>query len=77
MADQTEPTELNLICTDQTSRTFRQVGWQGFTGRFYSLGEDPSPTEKGGFMPLWIQAHCDPLVGHEVVVLPSAEDVTA
>lgn len=34
---------------------FRQVGWQGQTGRFYTLQEDPSLTEKGSFSPMYIQ----------------------
>lgn len=34
---------------------FRQVGWLGQTGRFYTLEEDPSRTEGGGFSPIFIQ----------------------
>lgn len=36
---------------------FRQIGWQGHSGLFYSLDEDPSLYEKGGFSPMWIQVH--------------------
>lgn len=67
-------TEMHLISTDQMNRTFRQVGWQGFTGRFYTLDEDPSQTEKGGFSPIWILAHAEPVVGIEVVTLPAVEE---
>jgi hypothetical protein len=34
---------------------FRQVGWQGHSGKFYVLGVDPSNSEKGGFSPIYIQ----------------------
>lgn len=34
---------------------FRQVGWLGQTGRFYTLEEDPHLTENGGFSPMFIQ----------------------
>lgn len=37
----------------------RQVGWLGHTGRMYSMIEDPSKTERGGFTPLLITAHGD------------------
>lgn len=37
----------------------RQVGWIGQSGAFYSLDEDPAPTEPGSFTPLWFVAHGD------------------
>ncbi len=40
--------------TDQRVH-FRQVGWQGQSGAFYSLDEDPSRFERGSFSPLYIQ----------------------
>jgi hypothetical protein len=41
------------------SITLRQVGWIGQSGDFYSLDENPSPTEPGSFAPLWFIAHSD------------------
>jgi hypothetical protein len=40
--------------TIEGQQTWRQVGWHGQTGAFYSLDEDPSPTEPGSFSPLWL-----------------------
>lgn len=37
----------------------RQVGWIGASGDFYTLDEDPSLTERGGFAPLLFVAHSD------------------
>lgn len=34
---------------------FRQVGWQGHSGTFYNMTQDPSTVEKGGFSPMYIQ----------------------
>ena len=39
--------------------TLRQVGWIGQSGDFYSLAENPSLTERGGFSPLWFVAYED------------------
>jgi hypothetical protein len=39
--------------------TMRQVGWIGQSGDFYSLDENPVPTEPGSFSPLWFVAHTD------------------
>lgn len=33
---------------------WRQVGWHGGSGFFYSLDEDPSRYEPASFQPLWI-----------------------
>ena len=32
----------------------RQAGWLGHSGRFYSLDEKPSQTERGGYGPVYI-----------------------
>lgn len=56
---QHEPgTEVSALVGDWR-QTLRQVGWQGQTGAFYSLDEDPSPFEPGSFSPLWVVAHSD------------------
>lgn len=34
---------------------FSQVGWLGQTGRFYTMAEDPTPTEPGSFTPMYVQ----------------------
>ena len=34
---------------------FRQIGWQGQTGRFYTMDENPKLTEPGSFTPMYIQ----------------------
>ena len=49
------------VVTYEDSRRciLRQVGWIGQTGDFYSLDEDPMPTEPSGFTPLWFVAHSD------------------
>lgn len=47
------------VADDKVSYVFRQVGWIGQSGDFYSLDEDPSPTEPGSFDPLWFIAHDD------------------
>lgn len=46
---------------DGIRHTMRQVGWLGQTGAFYSLDEDPKPTEPGSFGPLWFTAHAEKL----------------
>jgi len=50
-------TDLLIIDDEEPKRRviFRQVGWLGQTSRFYNLEEDPSKTEPGGFMPIFIQ----------------------
>ncbi len=50
--------------TAEADQTWRQVGWHGQTGDFYSLDEDPSPTEPGSFSPLWL------LIENEPPILP-------
>lgn len=43
-----------------TRLTYRQVGWLGHRdGAFYSLDEDPSQHEPGGWSPLHVLAHAD------------------
>lgn len=37
-----------------TVQTWRQIGWHGQTGAFYSLDERPVDHEPGSFEPLWI-----------------------
>lgn len=51
--------ELTLVQPNGIRRVFRQIGWHGQSGAFYSLGEDPSPYEPGSFSPLWLVAHVD------------------
>lgn len=55
--------EQTVVRTEPTGQrvrlVLRQVGWIGQTGDLYALGEDPSPTEPGGFGPLWFMAHGD------------------
>lgn len=50
-------TDLLVKDDEEPSRRviFRQVGWLGQTGRFYTLEEDPSRTERGGFAPIYRQ----------------------
>ena len=45
-------------------QVWRQIGWHGQSGAFYSLAEDPSRYEPGSFGPLWL------LVDDEPVILP-------
>jgi hypothetical protein len=35
-------------------QVWRQVGWHGQSGAFYSLSEDPKPHEPGSYSPLWV-----------------------
>lgn len=44
-----------LVVNEDPFTTFRQVGWLGQTGRFYSLEEVVEQTEPGGFSPVYIQ----------------------
>lgn len=48
------------ITTDERVMTFKQIGWHGQTGAFYSLDEDPSFHEPGSFSPLWVLVHNEP-----------------
>ena len=48
-----------IVHDDEYNYTLRQVGWIGQTGDFYTLDEDPSPSEPGSFQPLLIIAHSD------------------
>lgn len=43
-----------LTYTPARSQLWRQVGWHGQTGAFYTLDEDPSLYEPGSFSPLWV-----------------------
>jgi len=55
-----EQTVIDEWCDGRRYRlVLRQVGWIGQTGDFYTLDEDPSPTERGSFQPLLIIAHSD------------------
>lgn len=53
-------TGTEIITTgDGYRRTWRQVGWLGQTGAFYSLDETPQRYERGSFSPLYFIAHAD------------------
>jgi hypothetical protein len=45
----------DLVCEEGERVVWRQVGWRGFTDRFYSLEENPKLTEPGGWSPIYIQ----------------------
>jgi hypothetical protein len=45
--------------TSDHSYVFRQLGWLGQSGAFYSLDEKPSEHERGGWAPLYLLAHAD------------------
>lgn len=53
--------------TLEATQTWRQIGWHGQTGAFYSLDEKPSDHEPGSWGPLWI------LVDNEPPVLPDED----
>lgn len=53
--------------TLEGTQTWRQVGWHGGSGAFYSLDEDPKPHEPGSFSPLWV------LIGNERMESPLPE----
>ena len=55
-------TEERITYSAMNRQIWRQVGWLGFTGAFYALGEDPSPTERGGFSPIWQLVDDEPMV---------------
>ncbi len=46
--------EVRVTDTLESRQVWRQVGWHGQTGAFYSLDEDPSPYERGSYSPLWL-----------------------
>lgn len=46
---------------DGTRYIFRQIGWHGQSGAFYSLAEDPSKHEPGSFSPIWLPVDTEPL----------------
>lgn len=48
-----------VTTTDDYRQTWRQVGWLGQTGAFYSLDEKPHLTEPGSFSPLYFIAFAD------------------
>lgn len=58
---QSEPGPEKTTRTDTARQTWRQVGWLGQSGAFYSLDERPSETEAGSFSPLWFIARADRL----------------
>jgi hypothetical protein len=43
----------------EKSVIFRQVGWRGQTGRFYTMEENPAFHERGSFSPMYIQVAPD------------------
>jgi hypothetical protein len=47
--------------TDTDNHWFRQIGWHGASGAFYSLDEYPSKHEPGSFSPLWIEVDSYPV----------------
>ena len=48
-----------------------QIGWQGQTGRIYSLAEQVTPTEPGGFSPIY--APWGETCGHQIKAAEEAE----
>lgn len=40
---------------------FRQIGWHGQSGAFYSFDEDPSKHEPGSFSPVWLEVDSWPI----------------
>lgn len=65
---QHEPGDERVTHTMSSRQIWRQIGWHGQSGAFYSLAEDPSRYERGSFSPLWL------LVDDEPPVLPDLED---
>lgn len=57
--------EMTLRVGDQMA-TFRQIGWHGATGAFYSLEEDLKRREPGSFSPIWVIAHTTEIVSDGV-----------
>lgn len=60
--------ELRVTHTLESRQVWRQVGWHGQTGAFYSLDEDPRKHEPGSFSPLWL------LIEDEAPILPEGDD---
>lgn len=54
-------TEMRTV-TASADQVWRQIGWHGQSGAFYSLGEDPSFHEPGSFSPLWLLVDNEPPV---------------
>lgn len=52
-ASEDHGTEMRTHTLDKT-QCWRQIGWHGQTGAFYSLDEHPTEHEPGSFGPLWI-----------------------
>lgn len=50
--------------TAEHRQVWRQVGWHGQTGAFYSLDEDPTRFEPGSFSALWVLVDEDEHVRH-------------
>jgi hypothetical protein len=48
----TEPQRKRTHTVDAV-QTWQHAGWIGQTGRLYRLDENPAPTERGSFAPLW------------------------
>ena len=47
-------TDLRITQEDVTNRvTFRQIAWQGFSGKFYPLGSEIK--DEPGFSPVYVQ----------------------
>lgn len=58
---QSEPGPEKTTRTDTARQVWRQVGWLGQSGAFYSLDEKPHLTEPGSFSPLYFIAFADRL----------------
>lgn len=70
--------EMRLWTTNSYLHRFRQIGWHGHSGAFYSLGEDPSRHEPAGFAPLWLAIESAPVEkpnprGYELAGYAAAE----
>lgn len=61
--------------TAERRQVWRQVGWHGQTGAFYSLDEDPSRFEPGSFSALWLLVDEDEHVHHVWPDLATAADL--
>lgn len=48
--------------TPDAVQTWRQIGWHGQTGAFYSLDERPVDHEPGSYEPLWLLTDNEPPV---------------
>lgn len=47
--------------TDTHRQTWRQIGWHGQSGAFYTIGEDPTQYESASFSPLWLLVENEPI----------------